>query len=82
MVHDRLIKIIKNYTEIPAERIRPETGLRDFGLTSFDVMNIISDCEYEFHIVIPDHDIHTLQTVQDIVAYLTMKQNDSSGQGS
>lgn len=75
MIYERLVDIIKNYTEVPPENIRPESGLREFGLTSFDILNIVFDCENEFGITIPDSDIRTLQTLNDIIAYLEMRQN-------
>jgi acyl carrier protein len=76
---DKLKKIFNSYTETPVEEIDPGSAIRDFGLTSFDVMNIVADCEEEFGIQIPDREIRTFQTVNDILLFLERQQNVDAG---
>lgn len=67
---ERIIGIICNYTDVDPLSITPEISIRDLGLNSYDFINIIVACEEKFSISIPDHDIHSLVTVGDIVLYL------------
>ncbi len=45
----------------------------DLGLSSFDVVSIVSDFEDEFDIEIPDKDIRKFVTIGDIIMYLQNK---------
>lgn len=76
---DKLKNILNSYTEMPVEEIEPGSAIRDFGLTSFDIMNIVADCEEEFGIQIPDREIRTFQTVSDILIFLENQQNVDAG---
>ncbi|OQB23846.1 MAG: Acyl carrier protein [Firmicutes bacterium ADurb.Bin182] len=77
---EKLRKILSGYTMAEPDEIMPESFIRDFGLTSFDVMNIVAECEEEFGIQIADRDIRTLQTVSDILQYLEKQQNADADQ--
>jgi acyl carrier protein len=76
---DKLKKILNSYTETPIDEIGPGSSIRDFGLTSFDIMNIVADCEEEFGVQIPDREIRTFQTVSDILIFLEKQQNVDAG---
>jgi acyl carrier protein len=76
---DKLKKILNSYTETPAHEIVQGSSIRDFGLTSFDIMNIVADCEEEFGVQIPDREIRTFQTVSDILIFLEKQQNVDAG---
>ena len=66
-----VIKLISEVCEIPEEKISGKSNLTtDLELESLDVVTLISECEDRFHLTIPDKDIKTLQTVNDIVEYL------------
>lgn len=61
--------ILKQYTE--AEEIKETSALdADLGLSSFDVVSIVTDFEDAFGIEIPDQDIPQFLCVKDIVTYL------------
>ena len=70
---ERVLKLISKYTE--AENITPESALiADLGLSSFDLVAIVADFEDEFEIEVPDRDVMSFVTVQDILNYLEKKQ--------
>ena len=66
-----VIKLISEVCEIPEEKISGKSNLTtDLELESLDVVTLISECEDRYHLTIPDKDIKTLLTVNDIVEYL------------
>ena len=66
----RIRFIICKYVDIKPEEITKESDIRDMGLTSFDVMNIIAECELEFNVVIAERDIRTLLSIGDLIFYI------------
>ena len=67
---ERTVSILKEYCEIDGEITRDSALIDDLGLSSLDVINIVTEFEDEFDIEIPDRIIPTLRTVGDIVDYL------------
>jgi acyl carrier protein len=67
---EKIRSIILEFIEVDAEEIQPEADLRGLGLNSYDFMNVVARFEQEFSIVIPDRDIHLLETVSDVIEYL------------
>ena len=66
---ERIVRIISKYTE--AEDITPASALMgDLGLSSFDVVSIVSEFEEEFDIEVEDRDIPGFVTVSDIQSFL------------
>ncbi len=62
--------IICKYVDVKPEEIAYETDIREMGLTSFDVMNIVAECEVEFNVVIAERDIRTLLSIGDLAFYI------------
>ena len=61
--------ILLNYIE--SKEITKDSILNaDLGLSSFDVVSIITDFEEKFHIEIPDRDIGKFVSVRDILEYM------------
>ena len=44
--------------------------VKDLGLSSFDVMNIVCAFEDHFDIDIPTRDVWSLHRVEDVIAYM------------
>ncbi len=66
---ERVKAILLAYTETP--NITEQSILEaDLGLSSFDVVEIVTEFEEEFGIEISDRDIGKLVCVKDIVDYL------------
>ena len=49
--------------------------IKDLGLDSLDTVELIMELESNFDIAISDDDAKTLQTINDIFAYLEKKNN-------
>lgn len=63
--------ILSKYTTVNKDEITENSVLTaDLGLSSFDVVSIVSDIENEFDIGIPDRDIRKFVTVKDIIDYI------------
>lgn len=66
--------ILSKYTTVSKDEITENSVLTaDLGLSSFDVVSIVSDFEDEYDIEIPDRDIRKLVTVMDIMDYIQKK---------
>lgn len=47
--------------------------VKDLGLTSFDVMNIVCVFEDHFDVEIPSRDVWKLRRVKDVIDYMILK---------
>lgn len=66
---EKVKEILSRYTE--TQDIEKGSMLEsDLGLSSFDVMSVVTDFEDEFHIEISDRDISRFACVNDILEYL------------
>ena len=66
---DKVKNILLNYTNIT--EITEDSILEaDVGLSSFDVLSIVTDFEDMFEIEISDRDIGKFTSVKDILEYL------------
>ena len=65
---EKIAEILSKYTkeEITAE----STLVNDLGLSSFDIVSIVTAFEDEFDIEISDRDIRKLVSVSDIIEYI------------
>lgn len=68
---NKIIEIICEYSGVDKEKVNLESKLiKDVGLSSFDVTELVCKFEEEFDIEIPDRKISTFQTVSDIVEFV------------
>ena len=66
---EQVKEILMDYTN--ATEITGNSALEaDLGLSSFDVVSIVTDFEDKFQIEIPDRDIGKFISVKDILEYL------------
>ncbi len=49
--------------------------VRDLGLTSFDIINMVCAFEEHYNAEIPTRDIWQLHTVQDVIEYMKKQEN-------
>lgn len=69
---EKIKMILLQYTE--ATMINENSILQaDLGLSSFDVVGIVTEFEDVFHIEIPDRDLTKFVSIKDIVEYLEMR---------
>ena len=69
---EEIIKIIAGVAEVPEESINSKTNLiADLDLESLDLVTLVSEIENKYQIEIPDKEIKKIQTVEDIVNFLS-----------
>jgi acyl carrier protein len=66
-VAEKVISTLASVKRIPAEKITLETNLQDLGIDSLDVFTLLFELENAFKISIPDDDVRSLRTVNDVV---------------
>ncbi len=69
---EQVRKMLAKYTDEPKIELQ-STLEADLGLSSFDVVEIVTEFEEEFGIEIPDRDIWKFVCVKDIVDYLAAR---------
>lgn len=67
-----IIKIIAGIAEVPEKSLNKNTNLlSDLDLDSLDLVELISEIEEKYEIEIPDNEIKKIQTIDDIVNFLS-----------
>jgi acyl carrier protein len=66
-VAEKVISTLASVKRIPADTITLQTNLQDLGIDSLDVFTLLFELENAFKISIPDDDVRSLRTVNDIV---------------
>lgn len=65
---EQLIGIVAEYRSVPAEEIDPEMPLRDMGLDSLDIAELMQIVEDEFHIVVePSPELDNIDRLVDYI---------------
>lgn len=67
-VAEKVIATLASVKRIPAENIKLDTNLQELGIDSLDVFTLLFELENAFKISIPDDDVRSLRTVNDVVA--------------
>ena len=63
----RVIATLASVKRIPADKITLEANLQELGIDSLDVFTLLFELENAFQISIPDEDVRSIHTVNDIV---------------
>jgi acyl carrier protein len=66
-VAEKVIATLASVKRIPAEKIFLDTNLQEMGVDSLDVFSLLFELENAFNISIPDDDVRSIKTVNDIV---------------
>ena len=75
-MEERLFKFICNVVyEVTGKRglVYDTDFVKDLGLSSFDVMNIVCAFEDHFDIDVPSRDVWKLHQVKDVIDYMIKK---------
>lgn len=74
-VLDKIKEIVADQTDVKVEDIKPETNFKDnLDLDSLDIFEIVDALEDEYDIEIDGDE--GMETVQQLVDYVTSKVND------
>jgi acyl carrier protein len=66
-IETKLVAIVRQEKNVPAEQLKPEMLLADAGIDSLDSLTILFAIEEEFHISIPDDRARALRTLGDMI---------------
>ena len=68
----RVIEIIVEQLGVSEEEVTPEANfIEDLGADSLDLVELIMAMEEEFSLEISDEEAEKIQTVQDVINYIT-----------
>jgi acyl carrier protein len=66
-VAEKVIATLASVKRIPADTIKLDTNLQEMGIDSLDVFTLLFELENTFKISIPDDDVRSIKTVNDVV---------------
>ncbi len=66
-VAEKVIATLASVKRIPAEKIALDTNLQELGIDSLDVFTLLFELENTFKISIPDDDVRSIRSVNDVV---------------
>lgn len=66
-VAEKVITTLASVKRLPAENIKLDTNLQEVGIDSLDVFSLLFELENAFKISIPDDEVRSIKTVNDIV---------------
>jgi len=81
-IADKVIATLASVKRIPAEKITLGTNLQDLGIDSLDVFTLLFELENAFKISIPDDDVRSIRTVNDVVEGIKKLMAAAPPQGS
>ncbi len=74
-ISEKVKGIIAEQLGVSLEEVQPSASfIEDLGADSLDIVELIMALEEEYDIEIPDEDAEKIQTVQDVVSYITERQ--------
>lgn len=74
MVFDKIRQMIADQLSIDSDSIQMDSDiLKDIGLDSLDIVELIMATEDEWGIIVEDDDVQSFKTVRDVVSYIENK---------
>ena len=68
---EKIQSMLAEALDLPLEKVTPDAKIvDDLGADSWDVVELLSQLEDEFGIIIPDDEVENLVTVADVAAQL------------
>lgn len=72
---EKLRELLSEYVEVAREDITVESKLvEDLGLNSYEFMTLVSDLEEEFDVEVNEREVAKVNTIGDIIEYITALQ--------
>ena len=69
--YDRIVKIIEEVSDIPADEIKRDSSLiEDLDLSSIEVLAIVGKIEKEFSVKLKEDQIMSINSIDDIIKML------------
>jgi len=74
-IEARVKDIIVDQLGVNADQVTPEAKfVEDLGADSLDTVELVMAFEEEFDIEVPDEEAEKLQSVSDVITYITSQQ--------
>ena len=73
-VTERVISALVEFGEEP-ENVKPDSRFEDLDIDSLDLVELSQVIEDEYKIEITDADMDKIETVQDVVDFITARQS-------
>lgn len=68
---EKIQNMLAEALDLPVEKVTPDAKIvDDLGADSLDVVELLSQLEDEFGVIIPDDEVENLVTVADVAAQL------------
>lgn len=73
-IANRVCEVIADQMKLSLDRVKPSASFTgDLGADSLATMELVMALEDKFDIEIPDEDSQKIQTVQDVIEYVSKK---------
>ena len=73
---EQIKKLLSDEYEIDPAAVTAEANfVKDLKLNSLELADLVVTCEEQFDIEIDEKDIHTLQTIGDLIEYVEAQKN-------
>ena len=74
-IAEKVRSIIAEQLGVSLEEVQPKASfIEDLGADSLDIVELIMALEEEYDMEIPDEDAEKIQSVEDVISYITEKQ--------
>jgi len=70
-LREEVISIIVDTLEVEEESLKDNTRFVDLDADSLDLVNLVVAFEDKYKLEIPDNEIKNLQTIKDVVDYIS-----------
>ena len=70
-VTDRIMSVVKNFDQVDAAKVTPDSKWADLGLDSLDAVEVIMAIEDEFAIEIPDPEADKILSVAEAIDFIS-----------
>ena len=72
---EKLRELLSEYVEVARDDITVESKLvEDLGLNSYEFMTLVGDLEEEFDVEVNEREVAKVNTIGDIIEYITALQ--------
>lgn len=73
-IFNKVVELITDRAGLDEENLKPDVELKELGIDSLDMVELIMEVEDEFGVEIPDEKAEELKTIQQLVDYITNNQ--------
>lgn len=73
--YDEIKRVLVEEIGIDAADIRPDESFIQMGIDSLEMANLVLELEDAFGVEIPDDDLKTILTPNDVLAYVSANRN-------